>query len=121
MKRIFPIFAALALSACMTPGTTASPGLGEVGRVDGLRVRPLQVLEDSRCPMNARCVWAGRLIVRTRVTGGGLDRTLDLELGKPQPIAGGTVALVSAAPEKMAGVEIDPRTYRFTYQFDGGR
>ena len=26
----------------------------------GLRVRPLEVLEDSRCPQNARCVWAGR-------------------------------------------------------------
>ena len=121
MKRFIPLFAALALSASMTPGTTASPGLGEVGRVDGLRVQPLQIVEDSRCPVNARCVWAGRLIVRARVTGGGLDRTLDLELGKPQPIAGGTLTLVSAAPQKMAGVEIDPRAYLFTFQFDDAR
>ena len=121
MKRMLPFLAALALSACMTPGTTASPGLGEVGRVDGLRVQPLQIVEDSRCPINARCVWAGRLIVRTQVSGGGVRQTLDLQLGEPQPVADGTLTLISAAPEKMAGAEIDPRAYLFTFRFDDGR
>lgn len=38
---------------------------------DGLVVRPLEVVEDSRCPQNARCVWAGRLRVRVAVEGVG--------------------------------------------------
>ena len=38
---------------------------------DGLIVRPLEVLEDSRCPQNARCVWAGRLRLRVSVEGVG--------------------------------------------------
>src|SRR5699024_2605974 len=64
MKTALPL-ALLALSACATvaeppPAPTdgiARAALGERVYVDGPRVTPLQVLEDSRCPMNARCVW----------------------------------------------------------------
>jgi hypothetical protein len=38
---------------------------------NGLRIRPLDVLEDSRCPQNARCVWAGRLRLRVNIEGVG--------------------------------------------------
>lgn len=54
-----------------------APGVGavELGQTadlgGGLRVRPLEVLEDSRCPQNARCVWAGRLQLRVAVEGAG--------------------------------------------------
>jgi hypothetical protein len=114
---------AFALAGCATiPPANAGPtaGLGEVSYTNGLNVRPLQVLEDSRCPMNARCVWAGRLIVRSEVTGGSWRRTLDLELGEPQQVGDGALTLVSAVPDKMAGAETDPRAYRFTFDFQGG-
>lgn len=119
MKRLIPL-AALALAACVTAGTSATPGLGQVGLVEGLRVRPLQVLEDSRCPINAICVWAGRLVVRTEIRGGNWRQTHDLELRKPQPIADGQLTLVEAEPSKMADQPIDPRDYRFTFAFEGG-
>ena len=119
MKRLIPL-TALALAACVTPGTSATPGLGQVGLVDGLRIRPLQVVEDSRCPINAICVWAGRLVVRTEIRGGNWRETRDLELRKPQPIADGQLTLVEVAPGKMADQPTDPRDYRFTFQFDGG-
>src|SRR3546814_2440709 len=32
--------------------------------VDGPLVQPVAVVEDSRCPMNVRCVWAGRVRVK---------------------------------------------------------
>ena len=119
MKRLITL-AALALSACMTAGNLATPGLGEVARVDGLRVRPLAIVEDSRCPINAVCVWAGRLVVRAEVSGGNWRETRDFELRQPQPIADGQLTLVEAAPSKMADQPIDPRDYRFTFAFDGG-
>jgi hypothetical protein len=114
---------ALALSGCATvPPAYAGPtaGIGQTAYTNGLRVRPLQVLEDSRCPQNARCIWAGRLIVRSEVMGGSWHRTLDLELGKPQHVADGSLTLVGGSPEKTAGVESDPRSYRFTFDFQGG-
>lgn len=85
--------------------------------VDGLRVLPLMVVEDSRCPVDVVCVWAGRLIVRTEVRRRGLDETLDLELGKPQAVAGGHLTLVAVEPGKVAGTETDSGAYRFTFAF----
>jgi hypothetical protein len=118
MQRLVP-FTALALAACVTTATSATPGLGQVGLVDGLRVRPLRIVEDSRCPINAICVWAGRLIVRTEIHGGNWRETRDLELRKPQSIADGQLTLVEAVPSKMADQPVDARDYRFTFAFEG--
>lgn len=117
------LVASIALSACSTiPPANAGPtaAIGQVAYTNGVSVRPLQVLEDSRCPVDVRCVWAGRLVVRSEVTGGSWHETRDLELGKPQHVADGALTLVSAIPQKKAGAAIDPRSYRFTFRFDGG-
>jgi hypothetical protein len=114
---------AFALSACATaPPVHAGPtaGLGGVAYTNGLKVRPLSVVEDSRCPINAVCVWAGQLVVRTEVIGGSWRQAHDLELGKPQQIADGALTLVAAEPSKVAGVATDPPAYRFTFDFQGG-
>jgi len=117
------LVASIALSACSTiPPANAGPtaAIGQVAYTNGVSVRPLQVLEDSRCPVDVRCVWAGRLVVRSKVTGGSWHETRDLELGKPQHVADGALTLVSAIPQKKAGVAIDARSYRFTFDFQGG-
>jgi hypothetical protein len=122
MKRLLPLLA-LPLAACATvPSSAAGPtaAVGQQAYVDGLKVTPLKVLEDSRCPINARCVWAGRIIVRTAVAGGSWRQVHDLELGKPQQVADGQLTLVAAEPGKMAGAPAEPRAYRFTFAFQGG-
>ena len=122
MKALIAL-ALLALASCATvpPAQAEGPvGLGHAGYANGLRVRPIAVIEDSRCPINALCVWAGRVVVRTEVIGGGWRQTRDLEIGKPQQIADGSLTLVSVQPSKQADVPIDPRSYRFTYDFQGG-
>jgi hypothetical protein len=50
--------------------------VGETATLDGgaLQVGPVQVLEDSRCPMDAMCVWMGRAVVSLHVTVDGVDR-----------------------------------------------
>ena len=122
MKRLFPLLL-LPLAACATlPAPTSGPtaALHQQAFVDGLKVTPLSVVEDSRCPINARCVWAGRIIVRVAVSGGSWRRVLDLELAKPVPVADGQLTLVAAEPGKLAGAETHPSAYRFTFAFQGG-
>ena len=114
---------ALALSGCATiPPAHAGPtaGLGEIAYTNGIRVRPIEVVEDSRCPALVQCVWAGRIVVRSEVMGGSWSRTLDLELGKPQQVADGGLTLIVVAPGTMPGAKVDPRSYRFTFDFQGG-
>ena len=122
MKAAIAILALTLAGCATTPPANAGPvaGLGETAYTNGLRVRPIAILEDSRCPINAICVWAGRLVVRSEVTGGSWQKTFDLELGKAQPVADGALTLIAAEPSKLAGTPTDPRTYRFTFDFQGG-
>ena len=43
---------------------------GEHREINGLTVTFVGVREDSRCPDNARCVWAGNAAVQLRIEGG---------------------------------------------------
>jgi hypothetical protein len=113
--------AALALSACATMPAPASPtaGLGQAATVGGAIIRPIEVIEDSRCPSDVVCVWAGRLILLAEVDYRGGSETLrgNLTLGEPLRLGPETVTLVSAEPGTLAGKPIDPRSYRFTFAY----
>lgn len=116
---------ALSLSACATvpPSTDGITRLaiGQTGIVDGPKVTPLAVLEDSRCPINARCVWAGQVRLRILVTLGSGSREHEIVTGKPLPIADGQLELVEVAPGRIAGQGSEkPLVYRFGFRFAGG-
>lgn len=115
------------LAACATtgaaqPGREGPVGIGQTAYVGGPRVRPDRVIEDSRCPTDVRCVWAGRLVVRSTVTGGSWSKVLNLELGKPTGVADGTLTLVNVTPGRVVGGSkpAKPAPQRFTFKFDGG-
>lgn len=123
MKAMIPLLAAITLSACATVPLTQLPvrgdGLATIGqstRVGALVVTPQAVVEDSRCPINARCVWAGRLVLKTRIDGAGWRETADLTLGEPYRTHGAGLALVSAEPGKMAGERPSPPANLFGFE-----
>ncbi|WP_184554181.1 hypothetical protein [Xanthomonas arboricola] len=93
--------------------------LGDIAAVDGPKVRPDRVIEDSRCPADVQCIHAGRLIVRATVMGGGWSKQLDLTLGIPVPVADGMLTLINATPVPIAGASA--RAARFSFRFQGGR
>lgn len=97
------------------PEGTPTP-LGQPVRVGTLTVTPVAVVEDSRCPANARCVWAGRLIVRTQIDGEGWRDTTNITLGESYGTHGRVVALVAGEPGKIAERETLPGEYRFVYE-----
>ena len=122
---------ALALPACTTTwqdapivdGAAALPQgsvvpLGQPVALGAVVLTPMRVVEDSRCPINARCIWAGRVIVETRVDGAGWRETTELELGKAKVVRCYRLALTSAEPGRTSDAPTDPDAYRFTY--DGG-
>lgn len=84
---------------------------------NGLVVTPMRLVEDSRCPENARCIQAGRAVLETRLDGIGWRQTVELEPGEPYTIRGETVRLTSVLPERQAERQIPVANYRFA--FDG--
>ena len=115
----------LTLPGCATaPPTDAGPTarLGQFAYTNGPRVRPIEVVEDSRCPALVRCVWAGRVrvLVLIELRGGNEELRTTLTLGESLSVADGTLTLVAAEPAKMQPGAIDPRAYRFSFRFDGG-
>lgn len=117
MKAV-PTLLALMLSACATvPPANTGPtaGLGQIATVNDLRIRPIKVVEDSRCPAQVNCVSAGRLIVRARMNGPGWTQIRDFELGVFQAVDRYRVTLVAADPPKVTPGELDRRAYRFTF------
>ncbi|WP_294123635.1 hypothetical protein [Sphingomonas sp.] len=111
------LFAA-ALAGCATvPPASAGPtaGLNQVATIGDIKIRPIDVVEDSRCPANVQCVWAGRLIVRARMNGPGWTQVRDFELGVFQAVDRYRVTLVGAEPPKAAPGPIEPSSYRFTF------
>ena len=90
---------------------------GEAVKAGEVVVTPLSLVEDSRCPINARCVWAGRLIVNARIDGAGWRETVLLELGETRDVRGAGVMLASGEPGRMAGEDEPlPAAYRFTFE-----
>jgi len=71
--------------AALGPGAPVHLSPGEEIPVDGsaVRLRFAGVVEDSRCPREVTCVWAGRAVVEIVATAGadGPERAVRLEVG----------------------------------------
>lgn len=70
-----------------------------------LSVRFEAVEQDSRCPVDVTCVWAGNALVRLRLQGAGCDTLLRLNTGL-EPRAGAGCAI----PLELRGLEPAPRS-----------
>lgn len=130
MKALLP-FVAIGLASCATvppssPIVDSDREIAARGALvafnqpvwvsNGLVVTPKRLTEDSRCPINARCVHAGRAVLETRLDGIGWRQTVELELGEPYTVRGQTVTLVSVQPGKQAGQQVQVADYRFAFE-----
>lgn len=131
MKVVLPLsVAALALGGCklVPPANPPAPPadgltwarLGQTVNVGGPRVTPLRVIEDSRCPVNVQCVWAGQVRLSVRIETGAGATTRELTSGKPEPVADGSLTLTAVEPATRSDATIAPDSYRFGFRFDGG-
>jgi hypothetical protein len=88
----------------------------------GLRLRFVRVAEDSRCPADVNCVWAGNAEVLVEAGGKGWKgkRTLKLDTnggGRGASEAGYgryTLKLVALSPRPRSGRKIAPGQYTAT-------
>jgi hypothetical protein len=81
---------------------------------DRLRIKFVAV-EDSRCPADANCVWAGNAKVTIKVTNQrGRSQTFDLNTNvdaKAVKFGGYEIALGEVTPHPRSNIRIDPNGY----------
>ena len=129
----------LALAGCVTPSQPGSNGaptgtiqvqpntafdisVGQEARVVGssMAIRFRAVTDDSRCPSDVQCVWAGNAIAQLRLTSSGqpaVDASLNTTLEpKAAQYAGYTVKLTGLKPVPLSGKPIPAGDYVATLE-----
>lgn len=74
----------------------------------------LELLEDSRCPADVVCVWAGNAKIKIRVTKDGRSKVLELNsnLGDKAPAFGGyTYKIKELTPYPRSNIQTRPKDY----------
>jgi len=56
-----------------TPVIAVKIPLGETVNVDGVKICFKEVVEDSRCPTNVDCIWAGRVKILVEINGNRVE------------------------------------------------
>ena len=82
----------------------------------GIKVVPLAVLEDSRCPTDVACVWEGRVRLRTLLSSPSGEAPQIFELNQPITTETMEVTLVGVEPLPVSTQEINLNDYRFIFE-----
>ena len=121
------VAAMVVVAACRAPASpsvplgqtfTLAPDATEVIEDAGLSVQFLGVSEDSRCPINAVCVWAGNATVQLRVreSRSSVDYELHTFESSRRSVRHGSfvIQLVNVSPIPFGGVPTPRADYRAT-------
>ncbi len=91
-------------------------GIGEEARWEGVGIVPEEILEDSRCPVNAICIQAGEVRLRARLTSSLGTASQEFKLGVPIATKAEIITLTRVLPAARAGVQIPEADYRLTFE-----
>ena len=85
----------------------------------GLKVRFVAVTEDSRCPRDTTCVWAGEVRVQLEILESSKDASqVELREGEHTDAGACRVTLVRVEPQPVSTARIAQQDYRATLKLD---
>jgi hypothetical protein len=90
--------------------------IGESGPAIGVRITVHEVLEDSRCPIDVTCIWAGTVRVRATLESGLGTAEQVFELDTPITTEVEEVTLIQVGPFPEEGVSIEDSDYTFIFE-----
>jgi hypothetical protein len=118
MRITAALLVAMLLAACTAPGSPSTGSgrnvavatdfdlpVGETVDIEStqLSLRFAHVVADSRCPMNARCIWAGNAKVAVEMGGQTIELDTSERFAQRQSVGEYDVVLVHLEPTPMAG------------------
>ena len=83
----------------------------------GIRITPLRVIEDSRCPSDVECIWAGtvKLLVKLEALGKGKTDEVELTLGTTTTFSDRKLTFTKVTPYPVSNKQILEKDYEFTF------
>lgn len=117
-----PLILTVALAACGRDGSAAdldapvqlAPGQSAVFSGPDLEVRFSGIANDSRCPSDVTCVWAGEVIVQLVVRYDGKSTQHSVRQSQNTSVDGYTVSVLQVLPARLSSQPIAPADYRVT-------
>jgi len=96
----------------------ATLALGETAVFEGLTVTPLQVVEDSRCPIDVQCIQAGTVRVQVEIVSGMGTSTDTIALGSHVTTEAQRITLTDVSPGRRSTADIASGDYRITLKVE---
>lgn len=131
MSRLAAFLSCVALAGCVADaaqksravesGASVTLAPGESATVVGgsLHVRFVAVTEDSRCPRDTTCIWAGEVRVSLEIQEPSKPpRLVELKEGDGTGASGWHLTLLGVEPQPASTVKIAPGDYRATLKID---
>ena len=106
-------------SACPNPSPNQSTGetsLNQKILTGEVFITPLEITSDSRCPINAVCIWAGEISIKVRLEKGTASKDVVLKEFGSVTFEGSVVSLVFVTPENKTNPPLSKGDYRFTFK-----
>ena len=130
--RLVPLLLIVTLAACRSTGAPAlhaaslnqevqlAPKEQAAYGPQGLTVEFVRVVEDSRCPSDTTCVWAGEVKVQvaTRIKPAEPAQQHEIKAGESATVGAFQVIVVNVQPEKLSTREIPQEEYRVTLKVE---
>lgn len=89
--------------------------LGELAQFKDISIRPIALVEDSRCPTDVQCIQAGTVRVSVEVVSKTSTSTSVITLNKKFTTEDMAITLTAVTPGKISTVQNSNSDYRFTF------
>ena len=111
---LFLVLAAGAMPAFGKRSDDIQVQINKAVTLNGLKIEFVELVEDSRCPADVQCVWAGNAKIKIRVTKNRKSQVLELEMidkGMKPNFGNYQLKLKALTPELRSNVRINRNGY----------
>lgn len=82
---------------------------------NNISITPLEVIEDSRCPLGVMCIQAGTVRLKVKLQTGFIKNEATLTLGKSFMFSGQEITLLAVEPIARRSDSLETRNYTFNF------